>query len=136
MWSMIDANGHLRHSAYADLAAQARTNLLDKSGLTFDEFSKKLIGPILFKETLVYHREVRMHEDVRVTAELSRYNTKNSRFSFRQVIYKGDNIKCATIDVDGAFMDLTKRKLTKIPEDWTLIFERIPKSDDYLETIE
>ena len=32
MWSQIDANMHLRHSAYADFAAQARLEILEKLG--------------------------------------------------------------------------------------------------------
>ncbi|NOR86119.1 MAG: thioesterase, partial [Bacteroidales bacterium] len=33
MWAQIDANQHMRHSAYADYAAQARMGLLDSLGL-------------------------------------------------------------------------------------------------------
>jgi acyl-CoA thioester hydrolase len=29
LWSQIDANMHLRHSAYADFAAQARVEMLE-----------------------------------------------------------------------------------------------------------
>jgi hypothetical protein len=47
LWSMIDANGHLRHSAYADLAAQARVNVLAALGLA-NEIAGLRIGPILF----------------------------------------------------------------------------------------
>jgi|SRR5690554_2090053 len=136
LWSQIDANRHLRHSAYADFGAQARTNLMDESGLTIEEFTKKLIGPILFKEVLIYHREVLMHETVKVSVELTKYNHTNSRFSFRHVIYKGDGIKCATVEVDGAWMDLTKRKLTKVPNDWESIIDAMPKSEDYEEITE
>lgn len=136
LWSQIDANRHLRHSAYADIGAQARTNLMNEAGLTIDEFTKKLIGPILFKEVLVYNREVMMHESVKVSVELTKYNLTNSRFSFRHIIYKGDGIKCATVEVDGAWMDLSKRKLTKVPKDWEFIIHAMPKSEDYEEITE
>jgi acyl-CoA thioester hydrolase len=44
LWSQIDANRHLRHSAYADFCAQARSNMLNKIGLSLDEFAKNKIG--------------------------------------------------------------------------------------------
>lgn len=136
LWAQIDANNHLRHSAYADFGAQARTNLLNQAGLTVKEFTEMMVGPILFKETLTYHKEVRMHEDVSVSVELTKYNTQNSRFSFRQIVYKGDGIKCATIEVDGAWLDLRKRKLTAIPEKWESFIDALPKSEDFIEVEE
>ncbi|EEI92050.1 hypothetical protein HMPREF0765_2374 [Sphingobacterium spiritivorum ATCC 33300] len=30
IWAQIDANRHMRHSAYADICAQARSNMLKK----------------------------------------------------------------------------------------------------------
>jgi len=41
LWSQIDANVHLRHSAYADFCAQARSNMLNKLGLSLEEFNKR-----------------------------------------------------------------------------------------------
>ncbi len=133
LWAQIDANRHLRHSAYADFCAQARSNLLNQVGLSLEKFSTHEIGPILFKETTTYFKEVKMDEFVKVSVELTKYNTTNSRFSFRHVIYKGEGLKCATIEVDGAWMDLSKRKLTAVPADWKPILEALPKSKDYVE---
>lgn len=133
LWAQIDANRHLRHSAYADFCAQARSNLLNQAGLSLEKFSTHEIGPILFKETTSYFKEVKMDEFVKVSVELTKYNTTNSRFSFRHVIYKGEGLKCATIEVDGAWMDLAKRKLTPVPEDWKDILNTLPKSQDYIE---
>jgi len=133
IWAQIDANRHLRHSAYADLCAQARSNLLNQAGLSLDKFSTREIGPILFREELNYYREVKMDEFVKVTVELTRYNPVNSRFSFRHVIYKDNGTKCAVVNVDGAWMDLKLRKLTAVPDDWKVILSSLPRSVDYVE---
>ena len=133
LWAQIDANRHLRHSAYADFCAQARSNLFNHKGLSLDEFSRHQLGPILFKETTSYFKEIKMDEIVKVSVELTKYHVSKSRFSFRHVIYKEDGLKCATIDVDGAWMDLEKRKLAVIPDAWKVIFDDIPKSKDYVE---
>lgn len=133
LWSQIDANRHLRHSAYADYCAQARSNMLNKFGLSLNEFAKNKIGPILFREELIYHREVNLDESIQVSCELSKYNISNGRFSFRHQILKHNGEIAATVHVDGAWLDLQTRKLTTLPESWKPIVQNIPKSSDYIE---
>ena len=133
LWAQIDPNRHLRHSAYADFCAQARSNMLNRIGLSLEQFAIHNIGPILFREELIYHREIHLDEEIYVEVELSKYNVENSRFSFRHIVYKGDGTKSATVVVDGAWLDLERRKLTLIPTDWQKFIELIPKSDDYEE---
>ncbi|MNT93610.1 hypothetical protein D3C72_2351240 [compost metagenome] len=57
----------------------------------------------------------------------------NSRFSFRHLVFKADGTKSATVIVDGAWLDLEKRKLTPIPDEWSHFIAKIPKSEDYEE---
>lgn len=133
LWSQIDANRHLRHSAYADFCAQARSNMLNKLGLSLDEFAKSKIGPILFREELIYQREIRLDEYIKVSTELYKFNTKNGRFSFRHHILKSTGEVAAIVNVDGAWLDLTLRKLTTIPESWKPILQKTPKSKDYIQ---
>ncbi len=132
LWSQIDANMHLRHSAYADFGAQARLELLKQAGLSLDVITGLHIGPVLFREELVYLREIHADDRVKVTVELTKCRADGSRWSFRQEIYRGDGIKSAIISVDGAWIDLSRRKLTGLPENIVHAFlERTPKSSDF-----
>lgn len=133
LWSQIDANVHLRHSAYADFCAQARSNMLNQLGLSLSEFSKMKIGPILFREELNYHREISLDEYIKVTVEISKFNRKNSRFSFRHEIFKQNGVRAAVVVVDGAWMNLVERKLTAVPDAWLPVLDKIPRSEDYVE---
>lgn len=133
MWSQVDANMHLRHSAYADFAAQARLQILETLGFNADLLEKLKIGPILFREELIYMREVRPSDTVRITCVLTKCRKDGSRWSFRQELYRGDGIQAALINVDGAWIDTEKRKLTGLPEEWAAKFMHIPKSDDFVE---
>lgn len=133
LWSQIDANMHLRHSAYADFAAQARVALLEKTGFSSSLFHQLHIGPILFREESIYLREVALNDTVRVTCELSKMRTDGSRWSFTQAIYRSDNIKAAIIHVDGAWLDTKNRKLAILPTDLVAQFHKIPKSADFIE---
>lgn len=133
LWAQIDANRHLRHSAYADFCAQARSNMLKSMGLSLDQFAKEKIGPILFREELIYMREVKLDEYIRVDICLTKLNLKNARFSFQHIIYKENGEKAAEVNVDGAWLNLVERKLTNIPSDWHEILKNIPKSENYEE---
>ncbi|COZ16268.1 Uncharacterised protein [Mycobacterium tuberculosis] len=107
--------------------------MLNQLGLSLQEFNKNKIGPILFREELNYLREIGLDEKIKVSVEITKYNTQNSRFSFRHVIYKENGVKAAIVVVDGAWMNIIERKLTSIPDDWKEIIYKIPKSEDYTE---
>lgn len=136
LWSQIDANVHLRHSAYADFCAQARSNMLNKMGLSLEEFNRRKIGPILFREELSYFREIGLDERITVTVQITKFNTVNSRFSFRHEIFKENGVRAALVTVDGAWMNIVERKLTQIPEEWKDYVAKIPKAEDYIEVSE
>lgn len=136
MWSQVDANMHLRHSAYADFAAQARLEMLMKLGFDNDIFTKYRIGPILFREELIYLREIRPNDTIRMTCVLTRSRKDGSRWSFKQEMFRGDGVKAAIINVDGAWIDLDKRKLIALPAHLTERFMEIPRSEDFSEDAE
>ncbi len=133
LWSQIDANMYLRHSAYADFAAQARLQVLESLGFDVAKLEELKVGPILFREELIYMREVRPSDTIKVTCTLSRCRKDGSRWAFRHEIYRGDGVQAAVINVDGAWVDMTKRKLTALPEEWASKFLHIPKTDDFID---
>lgn len=128
-WADVDANVHLRHSAYADYAAQARVFLLEDCGLGFRKLNELKIGPILFREELIYHREVNMNDRVTVICEISKATKDASRWSVCHQMFRSDGVKAATIHVDGAWMDLKKRKLTALPSEYESKFLALKKSE-------
>jgi acyl-CoA thioester hydrolase len=135
LWSQIDANQHLRHSAYADFGAQARLCMLEQAGMTTQTLLQLKIGPILFREDLLYHREVRMDEHIRVTCELLRSRPDGSRWTIRHGIYRSDDVKAATITAEGAWIDMQKRRITALPEQLGRLFRQVPRAADYTEDI-
>lgn len=130
IWSMTDANGHLRHSAYADLAAQARVNALNEYGF-MEQLMQHKIGPILFREESVYLKELRLTEHVKVSAELTATREDFSRFSIKSTIFRAsDGTKCAEVNVDGAWLDLEKRKLAQLSGELIALFDKLPKAEN------
>lgn len=133
LWSMIDANRHLRHSAYSDICTQARSNLMARIGLSVNECAKFGIAPILFREETIFHREIKMDEEVYVIVEMTRHHPVNNRFSITHTLFKADGTKSATVNIDGAWFDLKTRKLASLPADVLPLINKIPKSPDFKE---
>jgi acyl-CoA thioester hydrolase len=132
LWSHMDANQHMRHSAYADFAAQARLNMLESVGLKLSKLFEFKIGPVLFREELIYLREIGINEHIKVSSEITKSRPDGSRWSIRHELYRSDGVKASVITVDGAWMDTTKRKLTVLPPELSRLFIKAPKSSDYI----
>jgi acyl-CoA thioester hydrolase len=111
----MDPNGHMRHSAYADYAADQRVVLLAQAGFDLKAFARLRIGPILFREETRYLKEISVGEEIRVDARLGSQKEDGSRWTIIHGIYKADGRLAATVTVDGAWLDLDQRKLTVPP---------------------
>jgi acyl-CoA thioester hydrolase len=130
-WSDIDANRHLRHSVYYDYAAMMRMNFLSARGLTTKKLEELMMGPILFREEAIFKREILLEDKISITVELIKTTEDYGRWSLRHFFMKEDNTLAAILNVDGAWIDLTKRKLAVPGEFIRHIFENFPKGQDF-----
>lgn len=133
-WSDIDQNRHLRHSAYYDYGATTRITCFSQQGLTNLKFEELRIGPILFREEALFKREIKFEDKVTVDLVVTKATPDFSRWSIRHHIYKDDRTIAAIINMDGAWIDMSRRKLT-IPNDFIQqVFAKFPKSADFVWT--
>lgn len=133
LWSQIDSNNHLRHSAYADFGAQARVEAFNNIDINLERLHELAIGPILFKEELLYRREILPNDTIKVSCELAYLKKRATKWGFQQFIYRGDGILAAEINVEGAWLNLTTRKLTIPPaEIIDALLNKMPKSPNFL----
>ena len=130
-WADIDANRHLRHSVYYDYAASARIELLSARGLTLHKLEELAIGPVLLREEAVFRREIRFEDPIRISTELLKATRDYTRWTIRHEIQKQDGSRAALITIDGAWIDMNKRKFAA-PDDFVLaIFDQLPKSEEF-----
>jgi acyl-CoA thioester hydrolase len=130
-WSDMDANRHLRHSAYYDYAAAMRIMVLGDRGLTLKKLEEFEVGPILFREEAIFKREIRLDDKIALDLEMVRSTADFSRWSLRHHFIKEDGTIAALLNIDGAWLDLVKRKLI-VPNEMTQnIFASFPKATDY-----
>jgi acyl-CoA thioester hydrolase len=130
-WADIDANRHLRHSAYYDYGAHMRVKILEEIGLSVYKMAALKMGPILFREEAKFLREVGMQDTVTLNCKLVKARADGSRWSFIHEVYKQDGTKSAIITVDGAWMDIDKRKLMTPPADIAEAFLTIDRAEDF-----
>ncbi len=130
-WSDIDANMHVRHSVYYDWGAYTRLCFLNDHGFTAQVFAKEQFGPILFREECIFKKEIHFGDAVSIDVKLLRCKSDLSRWSIQHEIKKNENIHCATLTVDGAWLYIPTRKLISPPEIFKERFLQIPKNENF-----
>lgn len=129
-WADMDPNFHLRHSAYYDFCAQHRLEILDRIGLSLELFQKEQVGPVLFREECIFRREIRFSDKVRISTRLESTSADGSRWTIKHQLTKEGTL-CATIVVDGAWMNTRERKLARpVPEFIIKAMQRFPTYTD------
>lgn len=136
-WSDMDPNFHLRHSAYYDLGSQQRVEILEQFGLTLRVMQEQGFGPILFREECVFRREIRLSDTITISCALWKMRADASRWSIRHEFRNQDNELCATLTLDGAWMDTQLRRIANpTPVIAMEAFHQMPKTQDFEITTE
>ncbi len=130
-WSDLDPNFHVLHSKYYDFGAFCRMVYLTENGISTALLTENNIGPILLKEECAFRRELKFEDKVSINLKISWYAKNGTRWGMQHQILKNDNILCATINVEGAWMDTQLRKLTAPPEPVITLFESTQKTSDF-----
>lgn len=131
-WADIDANRHLRHSVYYDYGASMRMNALTAEGLSMKKLEELKMGPILFREEAIFRREIHFEDEIIIDVQVAKAREDFSRWSIRHHFMKSDGTLAAIINIDGAWMDLVKRKLVVPDQLIAGIFQKFPKTEDFV----
>src|SRR5688572_30272384 len=115
-WAALDPNGHVPHSAYYDRGAMVRPADLDRHGVGLNRVAQQAIGPVLFREEARFMRELRLGDGLTMDVRLTAASADGRKWRMRHRIFKGAEL-AATIDVDGAWLDLRARKIVVPPND-------------------
>ncbi len=130
-WSDLDPNYHVRHSVYYDWGAALRVDFLNEEGLTSEVMQQLGFGPILFREECLFRREIRSGDTLHINLHVTKARNDFSRWSIRHQIIKDDGTICAILHVDGAWLDLARRKLATPPELVHQVFEKMPRAEEF-----
>ncbi|WP_299112368.1 acyl-CoA thioesterase [uncultured Winogradskyella sp.] len=130
-WSDVDANGHLANSAYTNFMSHARMSFFGNKGFSMPEIRKYNIGPVVFYEHMYYFKESFIGAPITVTIEVSGLSEDGMLFMFEHNFHneKGDHL--AYCEMQGAWIDMTSRKLIGLPKALLNLAEKFPKSENF-----
>lgn len=131
-WADLDPNGHVRHSVYYDWGAMARIAYLTQQGVGLDWMTRHAIGPVLFREEARFKREVRFGDRLTVDVQLAAASADGRKWRIRHHIMRGADL-IATLEMDGAWLDLRARKIAAPPAELLAAFGEWLHTDDFTE---
>ena len=129
-WSDLDLNGHVRHSVYYDYGAQIRIAYLQKQGFGIDWMKSNGIRPVLFREEAKFYRELNSGDDLVIDVKLSGLSDDHRKWSMHHQILRGDEL-CATLNLDGAWLNLKTRRIAAPPKELVEQFEALERTEDF-----
>jgi len=131
-WADLDPNFHLRHSAYYDLAAQARIDILHEYGINIERMKAENFGPVLFKEQCEFKREIHLDSKIHIATKLLRMKEDGSFWIIQHEFLSDENKLHALLKVEGSWIDTIKRKLARpVPASILSGLTRFPKTADF-----
>jgi len=130
-WSDVDANRHLRNSAYIDYMSHTRMSFLMENGLDTRQLVAYNLGPVAFYEHMYYFREVFPGKPVSVSLQLKGISEDGMYFMFLHNFYDDKGRNFARCEMMGAWIDLDTRKLTGLPKELFDKFNAFDKTADF-----
>jgi acyl-CoA thioester hydrolase len=129
-WADLDPNGHVRHSVYYDWGATVRIAYFHQQGIGPQWMAEHAVGPVLFREEARFMREIRMGDSLDVDLWLAAASPDGRKWRMRHRILRGPEV-IATVEVDGAWLDLRARKIVVPPQEVVRVFAQMARTDDF-----
>ena len=130
-WSDVDANRHLRNSAYIDYMSHTRMSFMMENGLDQRQLVEHNLGPVAFYEHIYYFREVFPGKPVKVSLQLKGISEDGMYFQFLHNFYDEKGKNFARCEMMGGWIDMEARKLTGLPKELLHKFNTFEKSEDF-----
>jgi acyl-CoA thioester hydrolase len=130
-WGAVDANDHMRNTAYFDAAADVRLAFLESRGWDRDRLAGTGLGMIAFEERVTYRRELRLRDGFSVTLELAGVSADGARVRLRSVFLDREEHELATLTSDLGWMDRTTRRVAPVPGDLAEVFLQLACTADF-----
>jgi acyl-CoA thioester hydrolase len=131
-WNEADVNGHMRNSAYLDMASDIRMMYFSDNGFTAKDFDRLRMGPVVMRDELEYFRELKLMDPLEVTMELAGMAPDGSRFRIRNDYYRQDGKLSGRLTSTVGWLDLDARRLIRPSDLLFAALEKITKTDDFV----
>jgi acyl-CoA thioester hydrolase len=133
-WSDLDANAHMRNTAYMEYSLQVRMAFFQANGYSVDSFNTMRFGPVVFREELIYLKELHMLDEFDVNILLGGLSPDGSRFIIENHIYRvRDGKEAANVRSEIGWLNLETRKLMPPPAELFKVVDALDKAENYVE---
>jgi acyl-CoA thioester hydrolase len=132
-WSDADANGHVRHTVYAELGVEIRMAFLASGGFRWKELERMGIGPVLLREELDYLRELSLGDRVRVDLEVTASSPDGAKWRMRHRVFDPAGELAARVTVAFGWLDLAARRLAVPADPFVAHLRTAPRAADHEE---
>lgn len=129
-WNDLDANKHLANSAYVQYMSHTRMSFLSENGFDHRAMDRHNIGPVVFHEHVYYFKES-LTGNVLVSFELGGISKDGRFFRFVHNFYDPNGTNLAYCEMQGAWIDLDRRKTVALPEELMTYIDSAPKTTDF-----
>lgn len=131
-WSEIDANQHVRNTAYSEWATFARSEWLASLDYDFQKLMEMDLSAVILEDSTRYVKEIFLGEEIAIVLELAGLSSDRTRFRVRHTFLRGDRL-CAVHDVLGAWVNLSSRRLAAPPSPLFDVCSKLERTLDYAE---
>lgn len=132
-WSDVDANRHMRNTAFSEVAIDARLQYMAGAGFPTHEFERIGFGPVIIREDIRYRREVFFDDVLSVRLFSSGLSVDASHWRIHHEVRRPDGKIAATLSVTGGWIDLRARKLRLPSEAAADVLRRLERTPDFEE---
>jgi acyl-CoA thioester hydrolase len=130
-WADIDANRHVRYSAYIDAAAELRYRFFTHHNLPPEAFDKLGVGPVYTSLTATFFREVLLGEILTITYMLTGLSLQGIRWKVQHEFLKANGKKAVAVSLEGTILNLSTRQPTMPTPEIMAVFQQVPRSPDF-----
>lgn len=130
-WADVDANGHMRNSAYLDRCSDIRMMYFTENGFPMAEFARHRVGPVIMRDEIEYFKELHLMMPIRVNLMLVGLAEDGSRFQLRSEFRRAEGELAARVTSTGGWLDLAARKLSLPPEGLFTVINTTMRADDF-----
>lgn len=130
-WADVDANGHMRHSAYYDYGAHLRVSAFHELNFSITKLIQMGLGPVLFREEARFLKELKLLETFHVDCKIASMRRNGKIWSIQHQFTNTQDQPVATLTVEGAWLDLNTRKVITPPPELYQAFESFPRTDEF-----
>jgi acyl-CoA thioester hydrolase len=129
-WADLDPNGHVRHSVYYDWGAMCRVAYLERQGVGLHWMTRNAIGPVIFREEAKFLRELRFGDELTIDLRLAAASPDGRKWRMVHRIFRGEELT-ATVELDGAWLDLRARKIVVPPVEMVRALDHLGRTEDF-----